>query len=182
MICRILSVETAMLRQIKVVWLFLGLLIGNFNQVLAVPLSPDFHLPTREGSVSLSGLKGEVVYLDFWASWCLPCRKSFPWMNELQARYQEQGLKVIAINLDEDRAVAERFLEHLTANFTVAFDASGQSAETYKLLGMPSSYIIDRQGQLQVTHVGFRERDKKTMEKSIRYWLSQPLQSEGIKE
>jgi len=171
-----------MLKKIKVVFFLLGGLLGGLNQALAALPALDFQLPTREGHISLSDLKGEVVYLDFWASWCLPCRKSFPWMNELQARYQEQGLKVIAINLDEDRAVAERFLEQLPAHFSVAFDPRGQSAENYQVLGMPSSYIIDRQGQLQLTHVGFRERDKEMVEKSIRYWLSQPSQGEETKE
>jgi len=70
----------------------------------------------------------------------------------------------------------------LPVSFTVAFDGSGQSAERYKVMGMPSSYIIDRQGRLQLTHVGFRERDKEMVEKSIRYWLSQPSQGEETKE
>jgi len=171
-----------MFEQIKKVCFVFGLLVLGVTQIIAAPFAPDFQLPTREGSVSLSDLNGEVVYLDFWASWCLPCRKSFPWMSELQARYQEQGLKVIAINLDEDRIAAEQFLKNLPASFTVAFDASGQSAEKYKVVGMPSSYIIDRQGRLQLTHVGFRERDKEMVERSIRYWLSQPSQGEETKE
>ncbi len=127
----------------------------------------DFNLDGLEGPVSLSKLKGEVVYLDFWASWCTPCRASFPWMSEMQQRYAKQGLKVVAINLDSEKEKARQFITATHPNFTIAFDPEGSVAEQYEVMGMPSSYLIDRQGKLHSTHIGFRAKDRETLEKSI---------------
>jgi cytochrome c biogenesis protein CcmG/thiol:disulfide interchange protein DsbE len=135
--------------------------------------APDFTLPTAQGEIELNKLQGQVVYLDFWASWCSPCRKSFPWMKAMQSRYGRDGLKVIAVNLDKKRELAERFLEELQAQFTVAFDPDGKVAEQYQLMGMPTSFLIDRQGKIHSTHVGFREPDKGRMEAEIEALLSQ---------
>jgi len=129
--------------------------------------APDFTLPGLEQAVTLSKLKGDVVYVDFWASWCDPCRHAFEWMNSMQSYYEHEGLTVIAINLDKDRAKADQFLAENPAHFTVLFDPEGEVAETYKLRGMPSSYLIDRQGRLVISHLGFRSRDKIPLQKNI---------------
>tara|TARA_R110001583_G_scaffold31209_1_gene107017 strand:+ start:313 stop:801 length:489 start_codon:yes stop_codon:yes gene_type:complete len=99
--------------------------------------------------------QGKVVYLDFWASWCGPCRKSFPWMNEMQQKYREQGFVIISINLDADIALAKGFLLENSANFSVIFDPKGAIAQNFNIKGMPSSLLIDRQGQIQQAHSGF---------------------------
>ena len=117
-------------------------------------------------------LKGKVVYLDFWASWCPPCRKSFPWMNEMERRYSRQGLAVVAVNLDKDHELADKFLNEVPARFTVAFDPQGTVAESYRVPGMPSSFIIDRNGKIQAIHIGFREEDSADLETSLRSALS----------
>ena len=104
---------------------------------------------------ALSEHKGEVVYLDFWASWCGPCRKSFPWMNEIQAQYQQQGFSVISINLDADKMLAEKFLIETPANFTVIYDPKGKIAKHFKIQGMPSSMLIGRDGKMKSRHTGF---------------------------
>src|SRR4029078_4050052 len=84
--------------------------------------APAFALPTASGeTIALGGLTGKVVYVDFWASWCGPCRRSFPWMNELVQRYAGQGLAIVAINVDKKRGDAERFLAQFPASFTVVF-------------------------------------------------------------
>jgi len=137
----------------------------------AVPDAPNILLPGLEGEVDLSQFKGKVVYLDFWASWCKPCIKSFPWMNQMKTAYADQGLEIIAVNLDKDRKLAEAFLEKIDVNFQIAFDPKGDSATTYKLKGMPSSYLIGRDGKLYATHIGFRERDKPKMEQAIKQLL-----------
>jgi thiol-disulfide isomerase/thioredoxin len=117
--------------------------------------APVFSLPGRSGTVSLDSLRGRVVYVDFWASWCDPCRRSFPWLNTLHERYSARGLTIVAINLDKDRRAADAFLEKFPARFLVAFDASGKTAEAYRVSAMPSSFLIGPTGTLLSSHAGF---------------------------
>lgn len=130
--------------------------------------APDFSLPTDRGSLRLADLRGKVVYLDFWASWCSPCRSTFPWMNEMQTRYGDQGLVIVAVNVDKDKAPANEFLAQLPAKFTIAYDPQGSVAGLYQIIGMPSSFLIDRDGKIQHSHSGFREKDKAGLESQIR--------------
>ncbi|SCZ53592.1 TlpA family protein disulfide reductase [Thiohalomonas denitrificans] len=130
--------------------------------------APDAVWSVEGGELRLEQLRGKVVYLDFWASWCAPCRKSFPFMNELQTRYGEQGLVVVAVNLDKDRKLVEQFLAKYPAQFTVAYDPKGETAERFGLKGMPSSYLIDRDGEIRLSHVGFRDEDSRELEAGIR--------------
>lgn len=104
---------------------------------------------------ALAQHKGEVVYLDFWASWCVPCRKSFPWMNAVQEKYKSQGFSVISVNLDADYALAQKFLKENPASFTVIYDPKGKLAKHFKIQGMPSSMLIGRDGQIKQRHTGF---------------------------
>ena len=100
----------------------------------ARPSAPSFELPARDGAaLRLEDLRGEVVYLDFWASWCPPCLRSFPWMDALAERHAEAGLRVVAVNLDADRAAATGFLDGRDAGFDIAFDPEGRVAEAYEL-------------------------------------------------
>lgn len=154
-------------------------LITFFSALLIFPLAafaaqpaPNFKLPTHKSEISLSSYRGKVVYVDFWASWCEPCRKSFPWMSEIQERYGKE-LKVIAINLDQNRDDAIGFLKKLNPKFTVAFDPAGKIAEVYQVKGMPSSYLIDRNGRIVVSHIGFRGSDKEKLESHIEKLISQ---------
>jgi cytochrome c biogenesis protein CcmG/thiol:disulfide interchange protein DsbE len=117
-------------------------------------------------------LRGRVVYLDFWASWCAPCRKSFPWMDELQKKYGDLGLTVIGVNLDRERDKAYTFLSKLKPGFKIAFNPDGSVAEKYQVKGMPSSYLIDRQGNIVYTHLGFEEKEAKVIEDQIKELLS----------
>ena len=133
----------------------------------ALEAAPDFSLAGINAQVKLAEQKGKVVYLDFWASWCVPCRKSFPWMNQLKEHYGPQGLEIIAINLDKEREQTDAFLAATTPTFTIAFDPQGQSAEDYRVMGMPSSYLIDRNGMLHHSHIGFRDKDKAALESQI---------------
>ena len=129
--------------------------------------APGFTLPGQNKTIQLSKYKGKVVYLDFWASWCEPCKRSFPWMNELQTTYGDDGFKIIAVNLDTDRKDAEEFLKQMPAKFDVAFDRSGKTAEAYNLKAMPSSYLIDKNGRLVHKSLGYRVEEKKIVEKKI---------------
>mgnify|MGYP000190875153 FL=1 len=116
--------------------------------------------------------KGKVIYLDFWASWCGPCRKSFPWMNNMQEKYHQQGLVIISVNVDNSKALADEFLAEVPANFNVFYDPKGKVARKFKLKGMPSSYIIDRSGKMVSAHVGFTESKKMKYEEELKTLLN----------
>jgi thiol-disulfide isomerase/thioredoxin len=122
--------------------------------------------------VDLESLRGKVVYVDFWASWCVPCRQSFPWMEEMHRRYSRDGLVVIAVNVDHERADAERFMAALAPSFRVAFDPEGSMAEHWHVRGMPTSFLIDREGKVQLQHAGFRTRDRDVLAEQIRTLLA----------
>ena len=149
-----------------------ALLLISHNSFAAANQAPDIDLPGINGSVKLAELKGKVVYLDFWASWCEPCKKSFPWLHDIKQRYAEKGFEVVAVNLDKDRKLADEFLKVMDVNFLVAFDESGESASKYKLKGMPSSYLIGRDGKLYASHIGFIEKDKNKLEQAIKELLA----------
>jgi cytochrome c biogenesis protein CcmG/thiol:disulfide interchange protein DsbE len=135
--------------------------------------APAFALPDRDAAtVSLASLRGQVVYVDFWASWCGPCRKSFPWMNAMQQKYAAQGFKVIAINVDKRRADADRFLAQVPAQFTTLFDAAGATPAVYDVKAMPSSVLIDAKGNVALVEEGFRDERRDALEARIRAMLS----------
>lgn len=130
--------------------------------------APAFSLPKQGGgALSLADLKGQVVYLDFWASWCGPCRQSFPWMNEMQAKYGGKGFKVVGVNLDAKTGDAEKFLSQVPAQFAVAFDAKGETPGKYAIQGMPTSMLIGADGKVVRVHSGFRADDRKDLEAAI---------------
>lgn len=103
--------------------------------------------------------KGKVLYLDFWASWCVPCRATFPLMNELRQTYSDEELAIVAVNLDGQRRNADEFLRQYPAKFSVLFDPEGVLASRYQLPGMPTSYTYDKHGMLVHTHIGFQKND-----------------------
>ena len=103
----------------------------------------------------LSQYKGKVVLLDFWASWCSPCRRSFPWFIAMQNKYQQQGLEVIAVNIDVERSDADAFLAEFAVNFTIIYDSDAVIGRQYQLKGMPSSFLIDKEGLVRFQHTGF---------------------------
>ncbi len=129
--------------------------------------APIFKLPGDNKSINLENLKGKVVYLDFWASWCDPCRKSFPWMNDMQSRYGGKKFTIVAVNLDSSKADALKFLKNMPANFDIAYDPDGSVASKYNLKVMPSSYLIDKKGELVLVHKGYREGDTNEIENKI---------------
>jgi thiol-disulfide isomerase/thioredoxin len=127
----------------------------------------------RAADLDLNAYRGKVVYLDFWASWCGPCKQSFPWMETLKDAYGRQGLTVIAVNLDMDRADADKFLERFRPTFEVRFDPKGELAALYKVRAMPSSVLIDRHGVARFTHEGYRPVDGAAYEAQVRELLAE---------
>ena len=151
---------------------FIAVPVSLFASDLKVPV-PDFKLPTVNGDVTPAQYKGKVVYIDFWASWCMPCKKSFPWLNKMHEKYQSRGLVILAINLDRKKELADAFLQRIPASFTVAYDPEGLSAKDFKVQGMPTSYLVDRQSMVVGSHTGFREKDIAALEQAIVKLLEQ---------
>lgn len=128
---------------------------------------PDLSSFKLEGKVP-DGLKGKVVMVDFWASWCGPCKQSFPAMEELHKRYGEKGLVIVAINVDEKRGDMEDFLKKNAATFAVVRDAGQKLVEQAGIATMPSSFLIDRDGKVRFVHTGFKGAEtKKKYEEEI---------------
>lgn len=129
--------------------------------------APTFALEGRTGQVSLAAYRGKLVYLDFWASWCAPCKRSFPWMDALQQRHHAAGLVVVAVNVDEKRADAERFLSQVPAGFTIAYDPAGSLPRQYAIKGMPSSVLIGADGRVIATHTGYTDDTARRVEQEV---------------
>lgn len=127
---------------------------------LAQP-APDFELPVLDQgyTLNLADVKGKVVYLDFWASWCAPCALSLPELEKLRARFHDQGFEVVAINLDSSLEDARRFLKDKNISYPILFDQNQVTPERYGVAGMPTAFLLDRQGQLRDTHTGFKKGD-----------------------
>lgn len=124
---------------------------------LALPLSVSAAEVLNRDQFSLNRFAGaKIIYLDFWASWCVPCRHSFPWLNAMQEKYGKDGLVIVGINVDPERADADRFLEKYPANFTLVMDPNGELAEQWRLQGMPSAVIVNAEGEELHRHIGFR--------------------------
>ena len=120
---------------------------------------PALTLHTLDGkTITTADLKGKVVLLDFWASWCIPCRKSFPEVDRLSKDFEAKGLAVIAVSVDEQRKNAESFLSQFPHTMTIALDEKGTSAQALDLQGMPSSLLVDRTGQIRFTHMGYTDK------------------------
>jgi thiol-disulfide isomerase/thioredoxin len=145
----------------KITCLVMLLLAVTSQSLYAVGVGaslPDCNLTSvgNKQNLTLNQYRGKVLYVDFWASWCGPCAKSFPFMNELHQQLKDQGLQIVAVNLDENADDAKAFLAKYPASFTVMADASKQCAKDFDVKAMPSSYLIDRNGVVQHVHLGFR--------------------------
>jgi peroxiredoxin len=145
-------------------------LLGSYayaNQVNTK--APDFSLNSisKDKFVELQDYSGKVIYLDFWASWCAPCRASFPLLNKLHQQYKKEGFEVVAINLDDDLSDMDKFNRLYPVEFTLLKHNNNQVAEAYQVKAMPSSYIIDKKGNIRYTHHGFKKRDIVQIEQEI---------------
>jgi cytochrome c biogenesis protein CcmG/thiol:disulfide interchange protein DsbE len=132
--------------------------------------APDFTLPDiQDGNpaISLSALRGKTVYVDFWASWCAPCLRSMPLINELYAKYRERGFEVIAINVDDPVDDGRAFLLDTPLDYLIAADTKSNVLELYGVIGMPTSYLVDPQGVVRLVHMGFKEKDIEIIENEL---------------
>lgn len=145
------------------------------DALTAGELAPAFRLPGRDQQVvELSGLRGKVVLLHFWASWCPACQQSFVWLNRLQAQYADQGLQVLGIGVDTRQADALAFLEQHPAGFLLAFDTADRVPRSYAVRAMPALLLIDRKGRIQRIQDGFAPAGQIAFEQAIRAQLATP--------
>jgi thiol-disulfide isomerase/thioredoxin len=111
--------------------------------------------PGQAAALDLAPYRGKVVYLDFWASWCTPCHLSFPWMNDIQATYGPEGLVILAVNLDRNRAAADDFLATGRGQLNILYDPKGDIARQFNFKDMPTAILIGRDGKVHAVHSGF---------------------------
>jgi cytochrome c biogenesis protein CcmG, thiol:disulfide interchange protein DsbE len=158
--------QLPLIRSLAIRRLSLWLVLGYFTLTAAAA--------DTARALDLARYRGKVVLVDFWASWCEPCRHSFPWLNAMQARYADRGLVVIGVNVDRDRADADRFLQDVPATFPIVYDPAGALASQYDLPGMPASYVIGRNGNVVARHVGFRSNLQAEREAEVQQLLETP--------
>ena len=144
--------------------------------------STAVHAADEPGLIDLSTHKGKVVIVDFWASWCVPCRRSFPWLNEMQAKYADQGLVIIGVNEDASEEEAAGFLADYPARFEIVRDNEGSLATEFGVVAMPSSYIVGRDGEVVTRHLGFKTKLVDEYEAAIQEILNAPPQVAASKQ
>lgn len=123
--------------------------------------APDFTLAARDGGkVSLGDLKGQVVMINFWATWCGPCRQEMPLLAQLQAKYEPLGFTLIGVNVEPDSAAAVTWLKGVPVTFPILFDTDSAVAGRFGVEGMPSTVFVDRNGQVRYVHRGYKPGDE----------------------
>jgi len=121
--------------------------------------------------VDRASLEGKVVLIDFWATWCAPCKQELPVLQRLQTKYAKHGLVVIAISVDSDADKVRAFVKRMGLSLRVIHDADHALAERYGPTKMPSSYLVDREGRVRRVHAGYRKGDARKLEAGIRSLL-----------
>lgn len=149
-----------------------GSLSGNALALEAGQAAPEIALKDLGGKpVKLSALKGKVVLVDFWASWCGPCRESLPVLEKLSKQYKDKGFVVLGVNIDNDVAAAQKFLKDVPVSFPVVSDTGKLVAKSYAPPTMPSSYLVDKNGKVHAVHAGFKASDAAKLEAEIKALL-----------
>jgi thiol-disulfide isomerase/thioredoxin len=139
-----------------------------FAEIKAGDKPIDFEKTTNAGkSLKLSSLKGKVVLLDFWASWCEPCKEELPLLSKMAARLRAKGIEIVAVNVDQKKENAEAFLRSHPLDLTVVFDADQKLISGYEPPKMPSSYLIDKSGTVRAVMSGFERGDEAKLEAKL---------------
>jgi cytochrome c biogenesis protein CcmG/thiol:disulfide interchange protein DsbE len=150
----------------------LGLLSTPLMAIEEGVIAPEFTLPgvrPNEQAVTLSELRGQIVYVDFWASWCAPCLRSLPEIHTLYEKYKDQGFEVVAITIDDPVEDALEFLDDMETplSYHVVLDLTAEIMDQYGVVGMPTSFLIDREGIVRKVHKGFRQGDTELLEQAL---------------
>ncbi len=135
--------------------------------------APDSIVAIQNILPDSTSLDGKVVYVDFWASWCLPCRHSFPWMQEMYNKYHRQGFEIVAVGVDKDHKAALKFLEDIKPGFPIVYDSTGEIAKQYGLEAMPTSFLYGRDGRLVMQNRGFRPEEADSLDAVLGHILNE---------
>lgn len=131
--------------------------------------APDFTLKSASGeNVKLSELRGQVVMINFWASWCGPCRQEMPLLDGLHERYSPMGFTLLGVNVEKDSSKAQALLRDLGVSFPILFDTENSVSEDYNVVAMPSTVIVDRDGNVRYVHHGYKPGDENVYQDVIR--------------
>lgn len=161
-------------------WILVAIAFALCQPAFAVEAggpAPALSMPAlgdASGNVALAGLKGSVVYVDFWASWCVPCRLSMPALDDLYRRHKARGFAVVGVNKDATVADAQRFLVKVPVTFTLVSDPSDSAARGFDVKAMPSGYLVDRKGVVRHVHRGFTPETGAALEREIDSLLKEP--------
>lgn len=166
----------------RILLILLPLISHTSYSVEAEDIAPVVELPLLEDGIagrtnSIANHKGKLIYLDFWASWCGPCRQSFPFLQKIRTQYANQGFEVIAVNVDAKLSDALRFLKKFPIDYPILLDSAYTMAQIYEVQGLPTAYLIDTEGKVIYKHLGFKEADKKWITALIEQNL--PIPSNG---
>ena len=144
---------------------------GDGKGVKVGDTAPSFSLDSTNGAGKLEIKPGKVVIVDFWATWCEPCKKSFPKYQELYVKYKASGLEIVAISVDDEKKEIPDFIKTYGAKFSVGWDEGHKIADCYKPPNMPSAYVIDKNGVIKHVHNGYHDGEEKELEKEIKALL-----------
>jgi len=134
--------------------------------------APNFDLVSRDGSrIELADLKGDVVMVNFWATWCGPCREEMPHLEALYQRYRDLGFTLLGVNVEEDSSGADEFLAETPVSFPILFDPQSRVSELYDVVAMPSTVMIDREGGMRFIHHGYKPGYENDYQSQIRALL-----------
>lgn len=156
-------------------FLLMSLLLIVSGQLVAASdptPAPDFTLKSNSGkNIKLSELRGSVVMINFWASWCGPCREEMPLLQQLYDRYQGMGFTLLGVNVDEESAAAEKMLKDTPVSFPVLYDQKNSVSKQYQVKAMPSTFIVDRDGNVRFLHKGYKPGYEEEYQQQIRSLL-----------
>lgn len=151
-----------------------ALVVSSLVSASTNGVAPTFTLPSRAGdNVSLEQLKGKVVMLNFWASWCGPCRTEMPLLEQMHKRYSSLGFTLVGVNVEANTADAERWLKDTPVSFPVLFDRESKVSKMYDVNAMPSTVFIDRKGNIRYLHRGYKAGDEGEYLNQIRALLKE---------
>jgi peroxiredoxin len=162
-------IEVAAMRHIVRTIACAALFVCAVAESVAADLAPDFTLKSNGGeNLRLSEHRGEVILLNFWASWCGPCRQEMPVLDSIHERYKELGFSVVGVNVDKESVLADKMLKDIPVSFPVLFDNLSSVSASYDVSAMPTTVLIDRDGNMRYIHMGYKPGVEQSYEQQIK--------------